>query len=120
MTKSTVLCVEHRSKYLQQMKSVLQQAGYEVVCATSGSEAMLQFSKGKYDGVLLEYELPDFSGGQIRDEMLRLQPKLPVILITGGEQQLEFLLRFFESFVLQPRSCKESIPEWAERDSAHA
>jgi DNA-binding response OmpR family regulator len=120
MTKSTVLWVEHRSNYLYQMKSVLQQAGYEVVCAASGGDAMLEFSRRKYDGVLLEYELPDISGGQIRDEMLRLQPNLPVILIMGGERQLEFLLRFFESFVLQPQSCRESIPQWAEKDSAHA
>ena len=103
MKKLTVLCVEHRSGHLQQMKAALEGAGYQVVCATSGGEAMAEFAVGNFDGALLEYELPDISGGLLRDWMLRLDPKLPVILITGGEQQFDFLLRFFDSFVLQPQ-----------------
>ena len=113
MKKMTVLCVEHRSGHLQQMKSALERAGYGVVCASSGSEAIAEFSVGSFDGALLEYELPDISGGLLRDWMLRLQPKLPVILITGGDQQFDFLLRFFESFVLQPQMGEALTPDSA-------
>lgn len=120
MKKLTVLCVEHRSGHLQRMKSALDRAGYGVVCVSSGSEAMAEFSVGNFDGALLENDLPDISGGLLRDWMLRLKPGLPVILITGGDKQLDFLLHFFESFVLQPQMCEGSMPEWARLGSGTA
>lgn len=119
MNRLTVLCVEHRSQYLQEMRSVLQQAGYDVVCATTGSQAMFEFSRRTFDGVLLEYDLPDGSGSLLRDEMMRMKPKLPIILITGGERQISFLLRFFESFILHPQQeRKQPMPQSEEMGSA--
>lgn len=120
MKKLTVLCVEHRSGNLQQMKSALERAGYGVVCAANGSEAIAEFSVRDFDGALLEYELPDISGGLLRDWMLRLKPKLPIILITGGEHQFDFLLRFFESFVLRPQQSEAAIAACAQINSGTA
>ncbi len=119
MKRLTVLCVEHRSEYRQQMRLVLERAGYDVVCACSGREALVEFSSRGLDGVFLEHDLPDISGRRLRDEMLRVNPKLPVILITGGERQLRFLLRFFATFAVDREACKEPTQEWVHMDPAH-
>jgi two-component system KDP operon response regulator KdpE len=98
-----VLCVENQPQYMGALKAMLEAAGYEVVAATTGHEAIRLLATSHIDGVLLEYDLPDATGSSIRTEMKRVRPDLPVLLFSGVGTQTPFLLRFFDAYL---RNCE--------------
>jgi hypothetical protein len=59
----------------------------------------------------LEYDLPDATGSEVRAEMKRIKPEVPVLLFTGLGSQTPFLLRFFDAYL---RNADR--PEWAFQD----
>ncbi len=117
MNNVRVLCVEHRSEYLDAMKYMLEAAGYEVVCATTGHQAVMELSNKPIQGVLLEYDLPDVSGGFVRDEMKRIKPDVPVLLFTGVGGQTPFLLRFFDSYLRNAQCPEQTFRDLEEPES---
>jgi DNA-binding response OmpR family regulator len=81
------------------LKYMLEAAGYEVMAATTGAQAMRLLTDLHVDGVLLEYNLPDATGSAVRAEMKRIKPDIPVLLFAGIGSQTPFLLRFFDSYL---------------------
>ncbi len=99
MSTTRVLCVENHPEYMGALKYMLETAGYEVMAATNGDQALHLLTTLPVDGVLLEYDLPDSSGIATRAEMKRIKPEVPVLLFTGVGSQTPFLLRFFHSYL---------------------
>ncbi len=99
MSSIRVLCVEHYPDYMDALRYMLETAGYEVMPATRGDEALYLLTTLEIDGVLLEYDLPDAPGSTVRTEMKRIKPDVPVLLFAGVGSQTPFLLRFFDSYL---------------------
>jgi DNA-binding response OmpR family regulator len=111
MNHVKVLCVENQPEYLDALKSMLETAGFEVVSATTGEQAISELTKSSIQGVLLEYDLPDATGTSVRAEMKRIKPEVPILLFAGVGTQTPFLLRFFDAYLKS-----EERPEWALHD----
>lgn len=99
MSDMRVLCVENHPEYMDALTYMLETAGYEVMPATTGSQALHLLTTLQVNGVLLEYDLPDVPGITVRAEMKRIKPDVPVLLFTGVGSQTPFLLRFFDSYL---------------------
>ncbi len=99
MSATRVLCVENHPEYMGALKYMLETAGYQVMAATTGDQALHLLTTRQVDGVLLEYDLPDATGTAIRAEMKRIKPDVPVLLFAGIGSQTPFLLRFFDSYL---------------------
>jgi DNA-binding response OmpR family regulator len=99
MTDIKVLCVENHPEYMGALKYMLEAAGYEVMSATTGGQALDIMRANAVLGVLLEYDLPDATGSVVRAEMKRIKPEVPVLLFHGVGSQTPFLLRFFDSYL---------------------
>jgi|SRR5579863_1040161 len=95
----TVLCVEHHPASLNALQCRLENAGYKVISASNGREAVSSFAEQPVDGVLLEYDLPDRTGTDVRQEMKRIKPGIPVLLFAGIGPQTPILLRFFDAYL---------------------
>ena|SRR5579863_1346421 len=102
MTDIKVLCVENHPEYMGPLKNMLESAGYEVMMATTGEQALNLMRVHPILGVLLEYDLPDATGITVRIEMKKLRPEVPVLLFNGVGGQTPFLLRFFDSYLRNP------------------
>lgn len=111
MSVARVLCIENQTEYLEALQFLLEDAGYEVICATTGSEALVLFKEFGIDGVLLEYDLPDVNGCTLRSELKRIKPDVPVLLFAGVGSHTPFLLRFFDSYIRN-----SDRPDWALQD----
>ena len=111
MNSLKVLCVENHKEYLDALKNMLETAGYEVVSASTGSQGLSLLRKQAIQGVLMEYDLPDASGVEVRAAMKRIKPEVPILLFAGLGSQTPFLLRFFDSYL---RNAER--PEWAVDD----
>jgi DNA-binding response OmpR family regulator len=108
-----VLCVEDRPDWLEALRGMLDRAGYEVVCATSGCEALDSFRSQEFDGVLLDYSLPDLDSLAIRAEMKHVKPQIPVLLFAGMGKSACMLLRFFDAYMHHPDSPESMLERMA-------
>ncbi len=85
MASSKVLVVDDEPAITVLLELALQRAGYDVRTATSGGEALRAALADPPDVVLMDIRMPDMSGEQVLQEMLR-HPELsriPVVLATG-------------------------------------
>jgi len=98
-----VLCVENRPDYMAALKHGLKRTGCEVVAANTAEEALGLLVTELIEGVLLEYDLPGATGAAVRADMKLLRPDVPILLFNGISSQTPFLLRFFASYLRDPR-----------------
>lgn len=111
-----VLCVENHPEYMGALKYVLETAGFEVMQATTGSQAVHLLTTLPVDGVLLEYELPDAAGSAVRAEMKRIKPDVPILLFNGLGSQTPFLLRFFDAYLRHSERRDEVFEDLDEQE----
>jgi putative nucleotidyltransferase with HDIG domain len=63
---------------------VLQDAGFLVVAATNGKEALDQIARVRPQLVLLDLQMPDIDGWQVQAWMRRFEPDTPVVFMTAA------------------------------------
>jgi len=80
---ATVLVVDDEKNYLVVLEDLLQDAGYEVVTASSGSQAIEIIQQTPVDTVLSDIKMPGISGIDLLETIKALDPDLPVILMTA-------------------------------------
>jgi len=68
---------------------VLTRAGLRVLCATDGREAVEIFREhaDEIDVVLLDRTMPSAGGEEAFDEMSRLEPNVPIVLVSGYSEE---------------------------------
>jgi two-component system NtrC family response regulator len=80
---ATVLVVDDEKNYLVVLEDLLQDAGYEVLTASSGSQAIEIIQQTPVDTVLSDIKMPGISGIDLLETIKVLDPDLPVILMTA-------------------------------------
>lgn len=66
------------------MQAALEQAGFEVVLASNGEEAIQLFNTSTPDMVMLDVEMPQMNGYQVCTYLRkRIGNELPIIMVTG-------------------------------------
>jgi DNA-binding response OmpR family regulator len=83
-----VLSIDDDRVTLNVRQWFLENAGFRVVSALSGEQALNQFSSENFDMVISDERLPGRSGSEIAAEMKRLKPLVPVVLVTGASEAL--------------------------------
>jgi CheY-like chemotaxis protein len=101
----TMLCVEHDAASRKVLAEMLENLGYTVQFAGTASEALHMLAESGFDGVLLEYDLPDETGANLRSYIKTLWPEVPVLLFAGVGPQTPYMMRFFDAYLR-----KHSVP----------
>ncbi len=87
--KLTILLIEDEPFVRKVTELVLASAGYEVLVASTGAEALHLFSTApEIDLVISDIVLPDADGRALTRNMALHQPALPILLITGYPAEL--------------------------------
>jgi len=79
-----VLVVEDEPEVAAMLQELLVDLGYGVKIAVSGQEALGLVPVYRPDAVLLDLNLPGLPGAQVLVQLLRVDPLLPVIIVTGN------------------------------------
>ncbi len=85
--KPRILVVEDNDVAALQIRTALEDNGYEVIVATGGAEALATFSQVLPDAVVLDLMMPEIDGFQVLDQ-IRSTPwtaTLPVLVLTAKE-----------------------------------
>ncbi len=103
----TILVVDDQEPILRMARAILERAGYTVIVAENGEEAISLFHEdaGQISAVLLDMTMPIMSGAETLRQLRELKPDVPVIL-SSGFSEIEALARFpgstVEGFLQKP------------------
>ncbi|MBI2336700.1 MAG: response regulator [Deltaproteobacteria bacterium] len=79
-----ILVVDDRLEDRETFKDLLETRGYKVATAQSGREAIELLRKGdNFDIIFLDVKMPEFDGIATFDEIHKLTPEIPVIMVTA-------------------------------------
>jgi CheY-like chemotaxis protein len=81
--KPSILCIEDDETHLRLRKAVLEKAGYGVLSASSGSEALEIFREAPVCLVLSDHMLRGTAGTELAREMKKIKPDVPIVLYSG-------------------------------------
>jgi DNA-binding response OmpR family regulator len=83
---ATILVVDDQPQICKMLASVLQDEGFAVLTAPSGSEA-LRIARSCTHGLdllLSDLDMPDMDGSSLAQQLRDQCPGLPIILMSGG------------------------------------
>lgn len=94
LTPPVVLCVDDDVDLLRVMEILLKRRGFDVVTASSGSEALEIFQRIRCSAVVLDYAMPGLNGGEVAKKLRTVNRKLPIIVHTGYSEVDDPLLAY--------------------------
>ena len=79
----SVLVVDDNKDLCQNVKEVLDSAGYQSACVYDGFKAIEHVQKSPPDIILMDVKLPGMNGVEVFKKIKKIIPKVGVIMITG-------------------------------------
>jgi CheY-like chemotaxis protein len=86
---ATVLCIDDEQTALQLRQTVLESAGYKVLTAKSGALGIQTFKSEPVSAVILDYWMADMNGMQVAREIRKLNPSIPIIILSAYGELLD-------------------------------
>jgi len=83
MPTGRILIVEDRDSLRRMLERALSQEGYEVTAAADAQAGIRWVDERPFDLVLTDLKLPDVSGLEVLAASRRVQPRVPVVVLTG-------------------------------------
>jgi len=103
--KSHILVVDDEDALRTVLSSELSSAGYDVVTATDGDEAITEVQNKKFDLLLLDIKMPRVDGFEVLKFVKKNYPAVRVIMLTGFadlKNAIESKKHGAEDFVSKP------------------
>jgi two-component system response regulator CpxR len=82
-TLGNILLVDDNKLGLSARKCVLEELGHRIATASNGVDALEQFEGGGFDLVVTDYKMPRMDGLELIVRLRKIEPGLPVIMISG-------------------------------------
>ena len=105
--QGTILAVDDHPANLKLVKTLLEQAGLDVMTATSGAEAITLCQQHTFDMVLMDIQMPGMSGVEATEQIRQLPLKpMPIIIaltadVMDGQRQ-KLLQQGFDDYQSKP------------------
>lgn len=106
-----VLVIDDEAKYRRLIKTNLVMAGYEVVEAADGHQALAQIYEKDPDIILLDLRLPDMDGFQLCERIRKLSsvPVMALTALTSEEDTIQALDLGADDYLAKPFSPGEML-----------
>ena len=83
-----ILLVDDEPSVREAFRMMLKFDGHTVTEANNGAEALDLFTKGQFDLVATDFEMPVMKGNELAVRIKDLAPRQPVLMITAYEREL--------------------------------
>lgn len=110
--RTRVLVVDDDETIRNTMKAILEDEGYTVDLAASGSEAILKTEQTTYNIALLDIRLPDMEGVELLKLMKDTFPRTRKIMITGYpsmQNAIAALNKKADAYLVKPVNIDELL-----------
>lgn len=118
MNKARILVVDDDVDIGNMEKTVLEKAGYDVVRAFSGTDALLKLNDYNVDLVILDLMLPGLSGESILPKISERTKGIPVIIVSAkidADSRVNMLMEGACDYVTKPFDTRELVARIALR-----
>ena len=105
MTQCRVLCVDDHLDTSEMLQMLLSEENYVVHTAATMEEACRMAADTEYDLFVLDKRLPDGTGVELCERLMRITPAVPCIFYTGDAYEIhrrEALAAGAAAFVAKP------------------
>ena len=106
-----ILIVDDERKIVNVVCGYLEQAGFSVVTASDGKQALVTFHHEKSNLVLLDLNLPEMDGLDVA-RILRKESAVPIIMLTARVEEVDRLIGLelgADDYILKPFSPREVV-----------
>jgi DNA-binding response OmpR family regulator len=110
--RARILVVDDDQGITITMKAILENEGYEVDLASTGSEAARKTEEKAYNLALLDIRLPDMEGLELLKLMKETVPKTRKIMVTGYpsmQNAIKALNRNADAYLIKPVDIAELL-----------
>lgn len=83
VNRATILCVDDEELQLQMRAALFESGGFEALQARSAHTALEIFRTRRIDAVVMDYWLSGTNGTKVAEEMKRLHPRIPIVMLSG-------------------------------------
>jgi two-component system cell cycle sensor histidine kinase/response regulator CckA len=102
-----ILLVDDEDMIINETSKLLETIGYSVLVAKSGKEAIKIYQENdeKIDLVILDIVMPEMGGGEVYDNLKRINPQIKVLLSSGyslDSSATKILERGCNGFIQKP------------------
>lgn len=109
--QNRILVVDDEQTVRGFLQKALEQAGYDVITASNGLEALEKVSQFDVNLVLLDIVMPGLDGFEVLEQM-RHYKNIPVIMLSGiGDEttKIDTLTLGADDYITKPFSVKELL-----------
>jgi two-component system alkaline phosphatase synthesis response regulator PhoP len=106
-----ILVVDDEQQLVKVLKGYLEKAGYSVVTAYDGNEALVVFQREKPDFAILDLNLPGMDGLDVC-KTIRRDSDIPILMLTARVEETDKLIGLelgADDYVIKPFSPREVI-----------
>ena len=106
-----VLLVEDEESFIDALRIGLDHEGFDVVVATDGAQAIVEFEASRPDLILLDLMLPKVSGIDVC-RALRERSEVPIIVVSAKSEEIDTVLLLemgADDFVTKPYRLRELV-----------
>jgi len=111
-TKKQILIIEDEPHIIMGLRDALEFEGFGVISAAKGKDG-IQLARAEHpDAVILDLMLPDLNGYAVCEELRRISPFLPIIMLTARSQESDKIRGLdagADDYVTKPFSVNELI-----------
>ena len=111
-TKKTILIIEDEPHIVMGLRDALEFEGFGVISAGKGKDGVALARGENPDAVILDLMLPDMNGYAVCEELRRISPFVPIIMLTARSQETDKIRGLdagADDYVTKPFSVNELI-----------
>ncbi|MDY0292026.1 MAG: sigma-54 dependent transcriptional regulator [Desulfuromonadaceae bacterium] len=83
MSQSHILVVDDEAVIREALRRILESGGHKATCVSSGHAALEKIQEESFNLVITDLKMPGMNGIEVLKSIKILQPKVPIIIITG-------------------------------------
>jgi DNA-binding response OmpR family regulator len=110
--KKTILVVDDEPHIVLGLRDALEFEGFRVISAGKGQEGVALARTEAPDAVILDLMLPDLNGYTVCEQLRRIAPHVPIVMLTARSQETDKIRGLdagADDYVTKPFSVNELI-----------
>jgi DNA-binding NtrC family response regulator len=110
MAGERLLVVDDEAVILDLFRDYFTGLGYQVVTASSGRDAIDNFSPGRFACVLCDYYMPEMNGTDLLERLQKQDGRMPFLMMTGHpsvEGAVEVIKKGAYDYIIKPVNLED-------------
>ena len=110
--KKTILVVDDEPHIVLGLRDALEFEGFRVISASRGQDGVSLAKTESPDAVILDLMLPDLNGYAVCEQLRRIRPQVPILMLTARSQGIDKIRGLdagADDYVTKPFSVNELI-----------